>query len=105
MLKIDRSMLTVACASLCLAAMPAWAGHGGVLAKSHHNGFSATTPSHGKGKHVVTDADDASGTDTDASTHPGSNKGGELRGLDRANQVAGEHGELGRINAAHHGKH
>jgi hypothetical protein len=32
-----------------------------------------------------------------------SNKGGALRGVDRANQVAGSHGEEGRENAsAHH---
>jgi hypothetical protein len=36
------------------------------------------------------------------STH--GNKGGETRGLDRANEVAGSHGEEGRENAsAHHG--
>lgn len=29
-----------------------------------------------------------------------SNKGGALRGLDRANDVAGEHGAQGRANAA-----
>ena len=31
-----------------------------------------------------------------------SNKGGALRGLDRANQVAGVHGQAGRANAATH---
>ena len=31
-----------------------------------------------------------------------SNKGGALRGLDRANQVAGVHGQAGRTNAASH---
>ena len=31
---------------------------------------------------------------------PKSNKGGEVRGLDRANAVAGEHGQQGRDNAA-----
>ena len=31
-----------------------------------------------------------------------SNKGGALRGLDRANQVAGAHGAAGRANAAAH---
>jgi len=31
---------------------------------------------------------------------PKSNKGGEVRGLDRANGVAGEHGQQGRDNAA-----
>jgi len=34
-----------------------------------------------------------------------SNKGGALRGLDRANQVAGVHGQAGRANAASHHKH
>lgn len=34
-----------------------------------------------------------------------SNKGGALRGLDRANHVAGVHGEAGRANAAAHHKH
>jgi hypothetical protein len=29
-----------------------------------------------------------------------SNKGGEVRGLNRANEVAGEHGQYGRDNAA-----
>jgi hypothetical protein len=31
---------------------------------------------------------------------PKSNSGGEVRGLDRANAVAGEHGQQGRDNAA-----
>ena len=31
-----------------------------------------------------------------------SNKGGALRGLNRANQVAGVHGQAGRANAAAH---
>lgn len=34
-----------------------------------------------------------------------SNKGGALRGLDRANHVAGIHGAAGRANAAAHHKH
>ena len=33
-------------------------------------------------------------------TPPTSNKGGEVRGLNRANAVAGEHGQQGRDNAA-----
>ena len=33
-----------------------------------------------------------------------SNKGGALRGLDRANHVAGVHGQAGRANAAAHHK-
>lgn len=31
---------------------------------------------------------------------PKANKGGEVRGLNRANEVAGEHGQHGRDNAA-----
>ena len=31
---------------------------------------------------------------------PKSNKGGDVRGLNRANEVAGEHGQQGRDNAA-----
>lgn len=31
---------------------------------------------------------------------PKSNKGGDVRGLNRANEVAGEHGQHGRDNAA-----
>ncbi len=34
-----------------------------------------------------------------------SNKGGALRGLNRANQVAGVHGQAGRTNAASHHHH
>ena len=34
-----------------------------------------------------------------------SNKGGALRGLDRANHVAGVHGQAGRANAASHQHH
>lgn len=106
MVKSFRSIFLAACASLLLAAMPAWAGHGSALhGKGHHNCFSATTRTHGQSAHSVTDADSTGGTDTDASTHPDSNQGGELRGLDRANQVAVEHGEQGRTNAAYHGKH
>lgn len=40
-------------------------------------------------------------TTTDVKTMPDqSNKGGALRGLDRANEVAGENGAQGRANAA-----
>lgn len=37
--------------------------------------------------------------DKDADDNEHSNKGGKLRGLDRADQVAGEHGKQGRDNA------
>lgn len=42
----------------------------------------------------------------EASDNLHSNKGGALRGLDRANEVAGSHGQAGRDNAfAHHSDH
>lgn len=37
--------------------------------------------------------------DKEADDNERSNKGGTLRGLDRADQVAGEHGKQGRANA------
>lgn len=42
----------------------------------------------------------AKGSSTTGLQH--SNKGRALRGLNRANQVAGVHGQAGRINAASH---
>jgi hypothetical protein len=45
----------------------------------------------------------AKGPSTTGQQH--SNKGGALRGLDRANQVAGVHGAAGRANAAAHHRH
>jgi hypothetical protein len=80
----------------------AWAGHdsygkgrghshstaisgGGTQASSHHDGTKGHGHKHG------------------AAANSHSNKGGAERGLTRANQVAGEHGEEGRENAsAHH---
>ena len=45
----------------------------------------------------------AKGPSTQGQLH--SNKGGALRGLDRANHVAGTHGLAGRTNAAAHHRH
>jgi hypothetical protein len=105
MQKMRSSKIIIAVAVLSMVAWvspQAWAGHdsygkgrghshstaisGGVTqASSHHDG----TKGHGH-KHGAV-----------ANTH--SNKGGAERGLTRANQVAGEHGEEGRENAsAHH---
>jgi len=106
-IKNSMAILLAASASLLLCAMPAWAGHGrGHFGKGHHNSGTRTQDvGRGQSKSSVTDGDDTSGTATDASEHPGSNKGGAVRGLDRANEVAGEHGESGRANAAGHGLH
>jgi hypothetical protein len=102
------STLVAASASLFLCAMPAWAGHD--HGKSHHSGTSVNKRAGGHhggkgGKGSVTDAGESSDTDSDASTRPGSNKEGAERGLERADQAAGEHGEAGRTKAAGHGKH
>jgi hypothetical protein len=43
--------------------------------------------------------DDKAGKTKSAGASEHSNKDGKLRGLDRADQAAGEHGEQGRDNA------
>jgi hypothetical protein len=74
-------------ASIAWLSAPAFAGHN---TSTHVHGHGGTK-SHGH-KHGAED-----------NTH--SNKGGAQRGLDRANQVAGSHGEEGRENAsAHHSR-
>ncbi len=101
------AVLFAASASLLLCAMPAWAGHGKHhFGKGHYNSSSSRTQDvSSQSKSSVTDADDFGTTRTDASKHPASNAGGALRGLDRANEVAGEHGEWGRSIAGGHHRH
>jgi hypothetical protein len=70
-------------------------GHGGGNAFSFgsaekHGGHHFKTDKHSDGHHFET---------TD---NPHSNKHGKDRGLDRANDVAGPHGQQGRANAATH---
>ncbi len=56
---------------------------------------------HGKSTRMSTmSSENETGESGEALTGTRSNKGGELRGLDRANAVAGEHGEAGRTKAA-----
>jgi hypothetical protein len=90
-----------AIAMMSWLATPAFAGHnasGDGHGHTSHNsgalteggGHKGGTKSHGHHSHASHD------------TH--GNKGGAERGLDRANDVAGSHGEEGRENAAaHHG--
>ena len=95
-----RSALVIGIATLTL--------NGIALAKGPHNGL-------GKGHHksVPTKVENESGQSENTSGGTGdvenshSNKGGEERGLGRANEVAGPHGEEGRENAAGqgHGRH
>jgi len=81
---------------------PVFAGHNSL---GHANGHghkvgTSEVSTEGTGHHGGTKGH---GHHHDASDNTHSNKGGALRGLDRANQVAGSHGEDGRDNAsAHH---
>jgi hypothetical protein len=84
----NKLVLAAAWVSMLLwAATPVLAGHG-------HGGGNAfglgDTAKHVGGHH--------SGT----AGKPHSNKHGKDRGLDRANDVAGEHGQQGRANATTH---
>jgi hypothetical protein len=107
MSKTYSSVLAAVYASLLFCAMPAWAGPGHHFGAGHHTSGKNLIKNTGPGKNLssTVDSDDSGGVDIDADAHPGSNKGDVLRGLQRANEVAGEHGELGRTNAAHHGHH
>ncbi len=85
---VNKLALTAAGVSMLLwVATPVLAGHG-------HGGGNAfgfgNTEKHGGGHH--------SGT----AGKPHSNKHGETRGLERANDVAGPHGQQGRANATTH---
>jgi hypothetical protein len=86
-------------AMMAWASTPVFAGHD----KGHGHKSEMSGSSHGKhgkkghGHHEETD-------DNDSFENHHSNKGGAERGLDRANEVAGEHGEEGRENASKHHK-
>jgi hypothetical protein len=87
-MSMNRLALAAAGISMLLwVATPALAGHG----HGSGNAFaSGNAEKHGLGHHFGT------------SGKPHSNKHGALRGLDRANDVAGSHGQQGRTNAAAH---
>lgn len=89
MKRIRKSSLTASALSLLiLCATPALAGHGHHWAKGH-------------GKHG--DKHGLSLVNGNGNSH--SNKGGVLRGLERAGKAAGAHGAHGRSNAGQHGRH
>ena len=104
-MSLNRITLAAAALSmLCWISTPAFAqhnhghghGHKGKVTKTHTKGHHHGGSGHGG---------DLEGTE-ETGGNPHSNKGGELRGLNRANDVAGPHGELGRENAlSHHGDH
>ena len=98
------SRLTLAAAALSMISWmstPALAGHNS-LGDGHGHGhnseiFGASTKGPGH------DGTKGHGHKHGAWDNTHSNKGGAQRGLDRANQVGGSHGEEGRENAsAHH---
>ncbi len=97
--------ITLAAAALSMISWmstPALAGHN-PLGHGHGHGAGISGGStKGTGHHGGTKGH---GHQLSAGDNTHSNKGGAQRGLDRANQVAGSHGEEGRENAsAHHSK-
>jgi hypothetical protein len=96
--------ITIGAAALSMVswmATPVFAGHnpmGHGNGHGHEVGISGVS-TRGTGHHGGTKGHGH----LDASDNTHGNKGGTLRGLDRADQVAGSHGEEGRENAsAHH---
>jgi len=90
------SIAVTAFSIVALAALPAFAGHGS-NGKGHGHGKGATEIEDSEGGHHH---GGKGHHHSSANSH--SNKGGELHGLNRANEVAGPHGEEGRENAASH---
>jgi hypothetical protein len=82
-----RTLLVAAVSTLLSVATPVLAAHG----HSKGNAFGIGNTEKHSGAHHFGTAD-----------KPHSNKHGKDRGLDRANDVAGEHGQQGRTNAATH---
>lgn len=88
-----RLMSTVAMLSmLTWMATPALAGH-------NHPSFGHGH-GHGDAKTTTGTSSEGNSQHAGAAGNPHSNEGGELRGLDRANQAAGSHGQQGRDEAA-----
>ena len=106
--EVDQNMrssrITLAAAALSMISWmstPALAGHN-PLGHGHSHGHKAGISggsTEGTGHHGGTKGH---GHQLGAGDNTHSNKGGELNGLDRANQVAGPHGEAGRENASGH---
>ncbi len=91
-MRIHKTVWVAALAGAILWSAPALAGHG----KGLHFGNTKGN----KAKVSATSSDAESGETGETLNGSHSNKGGELRGLNRANAAAGEHGEAGRTNAA-----
>ncbi|MGH7914223.1 MAG: hypothetical protein ACREPW_06190 [Candidatus Binataceae bacterium] len=95
--------ITLAAAALSMMswmATPVFAGHNPLDHGHGHKAEISGTSTKGTSHHRGTKGH---GNPLSASDNTHSNKDGATRGLDRANQVAGSHGEKGRENAsAHH---
>jgi hypothetical protein len=98
------TLIAAALSMLSWMSTPVFAGHNPSHGNGHGHGHKAGTSegsAKGNGHHGGTKT--SHGHHQDASDNTHSNKGGAQRGLDRANQTAGSHGEEGRDNAsAHH---
>ena len=98
------TLIAAALSMISWMSAPAFAGHnsmghGNDHGHGHEVGISGV-PTGGTGHRGGTKGH---GHHLDGSDNTHSNKGGALRGLKRADQVAGSHGEKGRENAsAHH---
>ena len=94
--------ITLAAAILSMmswVAIPTFAG--GPNSFGHGHGFGSPHR-HGHGSGISGGLTGDASHGSRAPDDPHSNKGGAQRGLDRANDVAGPHGEQGRGNAAEH---
>jgi len=88
-------------AMLAWASTPVLAGHNNGHNHGHKGEMSDGSHGvHGKKGH----GHKQESVDNDSLENEHGNKGGAERGLDRANEVAGEHGEEGRENASSHHK-
>jgi hypothetical protein len=106
-----KSALVAATLGLVFYAAPSMAhgnGHGHHWGKGHGSAKGAVQTNSGRNNpSSAPDADDTSGSDTDVASQSGSsqsNPGRTVRGLERANDVGGEHGEWGRTIAGKHGR-
>ncbi len=91
-MKTSKTVWAGAVAAAVLWSLPAFAGPKGLHMGALKHGKSTKTS--------TMSSESETGETGEASLTTRSNKGGALRGLSRANAVAGEHGEAGRTNAA-----
>ncbi len=91
-MRMSKAVWAGAVVAAMLWSLPALAGPKGLHMGALKHGKSTKTS--------ATSTEDETGETGETLAGTRSNKGGELRGLSRANAVAGEHGEAGRTKAA-----